>query len=83
MLAARPVPRRRWLRAQARTIPARTVGALSIASANGATAIISFSIASRPGGLANEQRYPMPGSSGPAPAGAHKAPEIGKQLEKT
>jgi hypothetical protein len=56
MLAARPVPRRRRLLAQARTIPARTAGALSIASANGATAIISFSIASRPGGLANGQR---------------------------
>jgi len=25
---------------------------------------------------------PMPGESGSAPAGAHKAPETGKQLEK-
>jgi hypothetical protein len=57
-LAARPALRRRRLLAQTRTIPAQpcTADALFIASANGATAIISFSIASRPGGLANEQR---------------------------
>jgi hypothetical protein len=34
-----------------------------------------FSIASRPGGLAMSSGTPMPGESGPAPAGVHKAPE--------
>ena len=82
LLAARPAPLRvaagSWRRPE-RSQP----GALPIASANDATAISSFSIASRPGGLAMSCGNPMPGESGPAPAGAHKAPEIGKQLEKT
>jgi hypothetical protein len=55
-----------------------------IAAANGATAIISFPIASRPGGLANEQRSPAARLiSARTPRGPDEAPETGRQLEKT